>query len=135
MNNLELKIKSFCDIGVSLDTENIFINTDFPSLDECDETTEVTLISIASSDGNAVVLKIESKEPYNEDPDYRVPTYVLYTESNEETIDRDDAIWNVLKDMSKSEMIDFVKDYYVSIFLKEQNQDRDEDSREDEIEL
>ena len=110
-----------------IDGKTVRVLEKFPSLEDCNEDTEVTLVSVEDSVGNIVSLNIESKEPDNEDADYRLPTYVLYTESDGETIERDDLVWNVISSLSDREIVDYVIDCFETTFQKLQEEPADKE--------
>ena len=76
----------FCHEGFEIIT--IYVEKEFPKLEECDKATELCLASIGRA-GKLVELMIESNEPDNElEPEYQEPTYIVYITINGETIDR-----------------------------------------------
>lgn len=63
-------------------------NERFPTLEECTEETEISLVEIRCG-SDSVELTIESQEPDNIlEPEYQKPTYIVWVTDQGETVDK-----------------------------------------------
>lgn len=84
---------------------------EFPTLDECTNETEISLIVIENK-FNSVELVIESNEPDNDDSEYQELAYIVYVTKDSSTVERLVNPYS-FEDMETREMIDALIDIFM----------------------